>query len=119
MGSGRWRARWLDPDGKWASTPGLSFPTRSAARAYGRDQEADIRRGEYRDPRSGQVLVRDWIEQWRESRIGEDRTLGEERTTIDRYILKGVGGAKPLGELTLDAIDELVVQAWVKRLEGA
>lgn len=117
--SGRFRVRWFDAAGERHSPPGITFPTKSAARAYGRDQEALIRRGEYRDPRSGQMLLRDWIEQWRESRIGEDRTLGEEQTTIDRYILKGVGGAKPLGDLKLDAIDELVVQAWVKRLEGA
>jgi hypothetical protein len=117
--SGRFRVRWFDAAGNRHSPPNLTFPTKSAARAYGHDQEAKIRQGDYRDPRSGQVLLRDWIKQWQESRIGEDRTLGEERRTIDRYILKGVSGAKPLGDLKLDQIDELVVQAWVKRLEGA
>lgn len=117
--SGRFRVRWFDAAGNRHSPPRITFPTKSAARAYGRDREAEIRRGDYRDPRAGQMLLRDWIAQWSESRIGEDRTLGEERGTIDRYLLKGIGGAKPLGDLTLDAIDELVVQAWVKRLEGA
>jgi hypothetical protein len=118
LGSGRFRVRWLNPStGKWDHTPDLTFPTKSAARAYGRDQEAKIRRGDYRDPRSGQVLLRDWIVQWQESRIGEDRTLGEERRRSTATSSRASAGRRPLGDLKLDAIDEMVVQAWVKRLE--
>lgn len=116
--SGRYRARWRDLDGNRHSPPGITFPTKTAARKYAQDREAELRRGDYRDPTSGRMLLKDWIRLWQESRVAEDRTVGKEQAHIDRYLLAEVAGAKPLGDLPLDRIDEMTVQAWVKRLQA-
>lgn len=115
--SGRYRARWRDLDGNRHSPPGLTFATKTAAKKYALDREAEIRRGDYRDPTSGRVLLKDWIVLWQQSRVAEDRTLGKEQGHIDRYLLAPVGEGKALGDLPLDRVDEMTVQAWVKRLQ--
>lgn len=58
--SGRWRVQWRDASGRKRSA-GRSFPTETAARTYGLDREADVRRGEDRDANAGRLLLRDWV----------------------------------------------------------
>lgn len=115
-GSGRFRVRWRDAAGNRVS-PGFSFPTETMARNYGLDREAEIRRGEYRDPAGGRLLLKDWVVQWQQARVAEDRTIGKEKGHLDKYVLAGVGDAKALGDLRLEQLDEMTVQAWVRRLE--
>lgn len=117
--SGRYRARWRDQHGRRISPPGLTFATKTAARKYAQDREAEIRRGEYRDPHSGRLLLREWVEQWQASRVAEHRTLGKEAAHVRLHILQPVGDGQALGDLPLDRIDEMTVQAWVKRLQAS
>jgi integrase len=115
--SGRFRVRWRDSAGNRYSPPGLTFPTKSAARTYGQDREAELRAGTHQDPKAGRMLLRDFADLWLESYVAEPRTVTKVKGHVDAYIKKGVGGGAPLGDMRLEAIDEMTVQAWVKRLE--
>ncbi len=118
LDSGRYRVQWRDRNGrKVGPQPPRTFASKPAARRFGLDREAEVRAGTDVDPTLGRMLLRDWVEQWWESRVGESRSLDTDRTTIDTYVLKAVGDGKPLGDLRLEQVDEQVVQAWVKRLE--
>jgi site-specific recombinase XerC len=108
--SGRWRVQYRDETGRKVSA-GRSFPTESAARTFGLDREADVRRGEHRDPRAGRVTVGEWAEQWYTARVAERRTLAKDRAGLDRHLLPALGDQQ-LGQLT-----HLAVQGWVRALE--
>lgn len=43
---------------------GNRFPNESAAYEWGLDQESDIRRGQWKDPRAGQITFAAWVEKW-------------------------------------------------------
>lgn len=114
--SGRWGVRWRDALGN-RHTPGFSFPTKAAARRYGLDREAEVRRGEHQDPKAGRVLLRDFATSWLEDTyIAEPRTVAKVRGHVTKYINSEVGGVCALGDTRLEDLDELAVQAWVKRL---
>jgi hypothetical protein len=58
------------------------------ARDFGLDREAEIRRGDVRDPRAGRMLLKDWIAEWLENRVAEPRgkhKAHEEHRSIDRH----------------------------------
>lgn len=57
-----WRARYKRPDGTWGSEPG--FATKAAALKFGRDQEADVTAGRWRDPRGGDITLAEWWAVW-------------------------------------------------------
>jgi integrase len=107
--SGRWRVQWRGATGRRYGA-GFSFPTKSAARQYGLDREAEVRRGEGRDPRAGRVTLGEWVERWVQARVAEPRTLSKERSLLGRHVLPA------MGDTALDRIDRLTVQAWVSRL---
>ena len=116
LDSGRWGVRWRDALGQRHSA-GFSFPTKAAARAYGQDREAEVRRGEDLDPRAGRVLLGDYAQAWLdETYIAEPRTVAKVRTHVTRYIKAPVGDARALGDMRLTDLDSRAVQAWVKRL---
>lgn len=52
--SGRWQARCLDPHGNRLTAPG-TFATKSAAQRWLSATETDIARGDWQDPRLGDV----------------------------------------------------------------
>jgi site-specific recombinase XerD len=88
------------------------------ARTYGLDREAEVRAGLDRDPNAGRILLKDWISEWSENRVAEPRTLAKVKGHLDLYVLKGVGGVGPLGDMRLEQVDEMALQAWVKRLQA-
>ncbi|HEY8201905.1 MAG TPA: hypothetical protein VII47_11175, partial [Actinomycetota bacterium] len=56
-----WRARYRDAAGNLHQQ---TFPTKTAARAFERDQTSDVRRGTWADPRRGRTLFRDFAAEW-------------------------------------------------------
>lgn len=116
LASGRFRVQWRDAAGKRHSA-GQTFPTEKMARTFGLDREAEIRAGTHRDPKAGRMLLRDFADAWFASYVAEPRTITKVTGHLDRYIKTGVGSAPPLGDLPLDQVDLMAVQAWVKRLE--
>lgn len=115
--SGRYGVQWRNAAGHRVSA-GRSFPTETMARNYGLDREAEVRRGEERDPNAGRILLKDWILEWSEGRVAEPRTLKKIKGHLDKYVLAGVGGVGPLGDMRIQQVDEMVLQAWVKRLQA-
>lgn len=119
LDSGRYRVQWRDANRRLVSPkPPQSFPTKAMARAYGLDREAEVRRGETRDPNAGRMLLKDWAAEWLENRVAEPRTLAKIRGHLDRHVLAAVGISKALGEMRLEQIDEMALQSWVKRLQA-
>ena len=68
-----WRARWRGPDGTLESKPG--FTSKTAAEKYGRKQEAAIENNTYIDPRAGQIMLTDWVNEWYPAQDLEPTTL--------------------------------------------
>lgn len=116
--SGRFRVQWPDAAGRKRAA-GQSFPTRTAARQFGLDREAEVRRGVDHDPRAGRQLLRDWVPEWMENRVAEPRTLAKIDSHLRNYVLAEVGTGSTLGDMRLEQVDEMALQAWVKRLQAA
>jgi integrase len=105
--SGKFQATVYLPDGRRRS---WSDPLKSAVKAWARDQETRISRGEWADPRTQRVLFEDWRARWLAARVVEAETRRGDRATlkhIDPYF-KG----KPLPSIT-----RMDVQGWVRQLE--
>ncbi len=119
LDSGRWRVRWRDRSGrKVGPTPPQTFATRSIAWTYGLDREAEVRRGVDFDPDAGRILLKTWVADWLEHRVAEPRTLSKIRGHLSKHVLQSVGGGSALGDMRLEQIDEMALQAWVKRLQA-
>lgn len=94
-----WRSRYKRPDGGYESVPG--FATQTDAHNYGLEQEADIRRGRWTDPRRSLTPFADWAATWltavqahnpaQRTRSGRVRTLNRLLPTF---------GDMPLVEIT-------------------
>ncbi|MGW8436120.1 hypothetical protein ACWGKS_13280 [Nocardiopsis sp. NPDC055879] len=56
-----WRVKYKKPNGSWASESG--FETKKAALAWGRDQETDIRRSTWIDPKHAEERFGSFAEQ--------------------------------------------------------
>jgi len=106
-----WRARYKEPDGTWGSESG--FPTKTAALAYGREQESRIRRGDWTDPKAGQITLADFIEQkYLQALDGAPNTVARHESHIGRHILPKWGRWQ-LGELVMAHVE---IKAWLKDL---
>jgi Phage integrase family. len=57
-----WRVKYKRPDGSEGSESG--FPTKSAALAFGREQESRIRRNEWIDPKGGRMRFAEFTTAW-------------------------------------------------------
>lgn len=105
-----WRARYKRTDGTWASAihgdDGKPFETRLAAEDYGDEQEADIRRNLWRDPRAGDATLSDWVNRWFPAQHLEETTLDGYRWHIEVHILPY------LGEHALRTLNALDIAAW-------
>jgi integrase len=91
----RWRARYLDPDGKERNR---SFATKVMAERFLTEVEHSKIAGSYRDPDAGQVTLRKYAAGWVQA-YPADSTRGEQiRRQMENHILPKLG-AKTLGEL--------------------
>lgn len=91
----RWRARYLDPDGRERNR---SFATKVMAEKFLTEVEHSKIAGSYRDPDAGRVALRKYAAGWVQG-YPEDSTRGEKiRQQLALHILPKLGGAT-LGEL--------------------
>lgn len=107
------RARWKRPDGSYDGLGG--FLDYDVALEYGRDQETDVRRGDYYDRRDGDITLREWVPMWVEAVELDD-------TSEDTYLSRIRSQILPVwGDLTMVAISEspMKVRAWRKRLKAS
>jgi integrase len=104
--SGRWQARYPGPDGIDRPAP-ATFPTKADADAWLTNVEADMLRGEWRDPDSGRVGLRDFAERWVKERPGlAPRTVVLYDGLLRNHILPG------LGDVDLVDITPARVRTW-------
>ena len=66
--SGKWQATVYMPNGRRTTK---SHRLKSFVEKWAKDLEASYNRGETRDPRAGEILIRDWFERWFAARGGE------------------------------------------------
>lgn len=105
--SGKFQATVYLPDGRRRS---WSDPLKSAVKAWARDQETRISRGEWHDPRTARVLFEDWRARWWDARVVEDETRRGDLATL-KHIDPAFKG-RPLPSIT-----RMDVQAWVRQME--
>jgi integrase len=111
----RYRARYLDPDGRERSR---SFPDgqKKQAAAWADDAESDVRRGTWTDPDAGRTTLRRFAEDVYLPGLTSNITTQERiAATLRLHILPALG-AKPLGYL---AAHPSVIQQWVRGLKLA
>ena len=102
----RWRVRWVDPETGKPRTE--LFERRADAERHDANVHADISRGQYVDPRAGQMTVADFAEGWRRTLLHRGSTA--ERT--ERALRRHVGPV--LGHLPLAAVRSSHIRGWVK-----
>ena len=104
--SGRWQVRHLGPDGLLRPAP-HTFPTKGSAEAWLTNVEADMLRGEWRDPDAGRVPLDEFAERW----IRERPSLAG--ATVVLYEGLWRNHLEPgLGRLELGEIDPAGVRSW-------
>jgi integrase len=131
----RWYKKAIDPDTKKViqvptarhgqgkrykvtGIPGVrsrSFPDKQkgVAEAWLTKAQADAAKGEFVDPRDGNMLLREYIEKhWWPSRTGDPATLETVSRRVRNQILPYLGGL-PLRQIKVDSL-----RKWLKELEG-
>jgi integrase len=105
-GENRYDVRYRLPDG---SPRTRTFPTRRLANNFAATVEADKLRGEWIDPRSAKVTLKEYAEQWRTARVHRSSTQAQVETHLRRHVYPH------LGDRRLGSIRPSEVQAWVQQ----
>lgn len=102
----RWRARWTDPETGQPRTE--LFDRRADADRHDANMHADISRGQYVDPRSGRMTVKEWAELWRKTQLHRASTAERVERVLRRHIVPVIGG------LQLANVRQSHIKGWVK-----
>lgn len=87
--SGRWEARYRDPYGR---TESKTFGTKTEARRWAAEREADIRRGEWIDPRLSRVTFDQWADEYLATIVHlRAVTRGDYRRALDVHLRPALG----------------------------
>ena len=109
--SGRWQARYWDAAGERIGAP-TTFATKADAQRWLSATETDIARGDWQDPRLGDLPFADWAERWltiKEPRLRES-TIDLYRYLLRRHVIPRFG-TTPVGRIT-----KVDVQSWLAEL---
>jgi hypothetical protein len=101
---GRWRARYRDPQGREHAR---HFTRKTDAQKWVSTNRADIARGQWIDPRHGELLVRDIAERWRLGQMHRPTTAAHVETMFRRHIVPAFGDRR------IASVKQSDVQAWV------
>ncbi|MEV6212671.1 tyrosine-type recombinase/integrase [Kitasatospora sp. NPDC051914] len=96
--SGRWTASYRAPDGQEHRSP-ETFETKKAAETWLSQVEADLSRGDWRDPNAGKVSFEEYALQWVQERDLAATTESLYRQLLKKHILPTFG-AWDLDEIT-------------------
>jgi integrase len=103
-----WRARVGTPDGGELSK---SFARKTDAVAWIRDQQVDQRRGEWVDPRAGDILLSDWLREVEAQKIDVDKSTLSTRDSLIRTHIDPTLGGWPINRISAE-----ILQRWVTGL---
>lgn len=111
--SGRWQARYQDPDGLLRSAD-QTFPTKTMAERWLTTTEADVLNSDWIDPQAGRVAFRDYATTWLEERPGlRPATVRSYSSVLNRHVLP------TFGSKSLSDIREPHVRRWYKLMLNA
>ncbi|MEW6474219.1 MAG: site-specific integrase [Actinomycetota bacterium] len=109
--NGRWQAAYRGPDRRERTR---TFDRKVDAERWLATTEADLLRGEWVDPRSGQVLFEECANRWLASKVDlAPSSLDKVQRHVRRHILP-VFGQRPVGH-----IQPADVRAWVAKMSAA
>jgi integrase len=97
--SGRWQARYPDGSGQVIAAP-TTFGSKADASRFLAQVQADLERGQWRDPRHGQVRFADWAEEWLRSNPSKRATTAaRDRIVLETHFVPALG-ARRIGSIT-------------------
>jgi integrase len=108
--SGKWQAAVFHPSGKRVTKTGK---LKREVEIWAAEQEAQIHRGEWVDPKAGQVTVADWHAQWLAARSVEPATAAKNESHWRVHV------APRWGSWPLASIQQIDVAGWVKAMGKA
>ncbi len=109
--SGRWQARYWDAAGNRLGAPG-TFATKGDAQRWLSAAETDMSRGDWHDPRLGDVPFAEWAERWLATKAP---TLQPSTVDLYRYLLRRHVLSR-FGVTAVGRITPVAVQAWLADL---
>lgn len=107
--SGRWQARYPDPDGVRMNAP-QTFDTKADAEAHIATVRADRTRGTYLDPRKGERKLRDFAHDWIANGGSRGSLAPRTRALYLDLLARHIGPS--LGSKSLSSITPEVVRSW-------
>jgi hypothetical protein len=107
--SGKWQATVRGPDGRKHTR---TDPLQRVVKKWAADQEALLGRGEFRDPRLGEIRIGDW-----HARVTRARGI-EEITKVKNASLWRTHCEPEWAAWPMTAVTRLEAQEWVNRLAG-
>lgn len=100
-----WRARVRTPDGRLASK---SFRRKVDAEAWEQSQRTDMRRGEWVDPRAGQITLTEWLIHVDRMKRGISEDWRKSRSSLIRCHIDPTIGLYPLNRITTETLEEWI-----------
>lgn len=104
-----YRVRWTAPDGK---AEAKCFGTLHEAKAWAREVEDSLRRGNYVSPQATRMRLAEWAERWWEHSPGRPTSRARDLSYLRTHVLPRFGGHQ------LGAVTRSEVQAWVHDLQA-
>lgn len=107
------------PSGLWAATVRLptgkkltrSFPLKGSADKWAADQVAGLRKGDWIDPRAGELSIADWYDRCRNSRHLEKASRARDESHWRRHV------EPEWCDVPIGAVLKTDVSAWVVRMQ--
>ena len=106
-----WRARVRTPDGRRVSK---SFRRKIDAEQWLASQRTDMVRGEWIDPKAGDILLSEWLAQVAESKLNISPATADVRGSLTANHIVPFLGVWPIGRITPE-----VLQSWVAGRQAA
>lgn len=114
LSSGRWQARYWDATGNRIGAPN-TFVTKADAQRWLSAVETDIARGDWHDPRLGEVAFREWADRWLATKAPRLAPATEDlyRYLLHKHVVPRFG-MTPVGRIT-----SADVQAWLADMHSS
>jgi integrase len=111
LANGRWQGRYRDAERRERAA---NFRTRAEAQRWLDAQTADLVRGDWRDPRSGRITVRELAQTWYETTAAlKPSTRLAYRSLLDAWVLPRWGGKE------VRRIEHGTIAAWAAEVSAS